>query len=411
MPVLVIENGKDSRGLVLNELAVIGRVTGLDIDLKIQGVSRIHSLVVEQDGRWWIEDLGSRNGTFVNQEAIMDRHELLPGDLIHIGRATLSFRQLDELPHGIERIVPRDPATRDVVFRCPKCKSVLRSKPLRIGSAGRCLSCQTRLIIPARSAVIAEACERAEAPAPTLEHSQLSGPLHDSEKTAVGISMPAETLDDSDVQMQTQIQTQTATLEVPPQPELAPEKSNHASDLIEWCDDGDDVAVVTPQLPTQIGECSVCQTPVLSNMAKKTCSSCDGVYHEDCWYEMEGCSTYGCQDVGCLVPKESVVEPAVVRRRQPRQKIDSRSARVPWDWMFVAAASFGLLVGPFTAGIPNALLFVVMMFGMALQRRSQFSRVAMVLGMVLCLVGTVGGWFGFQYLSQLGWISFGGRFE
>ena len=38
MPVLVIEKGKESSGLVLIDTAVIGRVAGLDIILKEAGV-------------------------------------------------------------------------------------------------------------------------------------------------------------------------------------------------------------------------------------------------------------------------------------------------------------------------------------------------------------------------------------
>ena len=130
MPVLVIEKGKESSGLVLKDTAVIGRVTGLDIILKEAGVSRIHALVGlnEDDGTWFVEDMGSRNGTFVNHDKVVGRQELLPGDLIHIGKATLSFRLIDELPQGIDRIPPRDPAQRDIVFRCPECHAVLRAK-------------------------------------------------------------------------------------------------------------------------------------------------------------------------------------------------------------------------------------------------------------------------------------------
>jgi hypothetical protein len=70
--------------------ALVGRHSGHEIALKNQRVSRDHArLVLVQDGRVQISDLGSRNGTFVRQDKrrlAPNTHELLaPGEQFWIG--------------------------------------------------------------------------------------------------------------------------------------------------------------------------------------------------------------------------------------------------------------------------------------------------------------------------------------
>jgi len=54
-------------------------------------VSRQHStLSVDDAGDWWLSDLGSTNGTFINEEKI-DRRKLADGDQIRFGDAIFKF--------------------------------------------------------------------------------------------------------------------------------------------------------------------------------------------------------------------------------------------------------------------------------------------------------------------------------
>ena len=129
---------------------------------------------------------------------------------------------------------------------------------------------------------------------------------------------------------------------------------------------------------------------------------------------MEGCSTYGCRSVGSLKEKpvtalkqtRSAAKPANLRRR--RTHIRQQNDAIPWDWMFAAAAGFGLFVGPFTAGIPNASLLLLTLLYLVFHRKRRVSRIAVALSMVLCIAGAVGGYLGFMYLTELGWISLEG---
>ena len=76
------------RSLALGEGEnVIGRDAGLWLTLRLEGISRRHARVVPRVGAWWIEDLGSTNGTFVNGERV-DSEPLRHLDVISLGRRT-----------------------------------------------------------------------------------------------------------------------------------------------------------------------------------------------------------------------------------------------------------------------------------------------------------------------------------
>jgi pSer/pThr/pTyr-binding forkhead associated (FHA) protein len=62
----------------------IGRAD-TDIELNDPDVSREHAVVRGMDGGIAIEDLGSTNGTFVNDRRIAGIAELRPGDRIRFG--------------------------------------------------------------------------------------------------------------------------------------------------------------------------------------------------------------------------------------------------------------------------------------------------------------------------------------
>ena len=63
---------------------IAGRSTEVDLILADDAVSRKHARFYPSRGRIWVRDLGSRNGTIVNGEAV-ERHCLREGDRIAIG--------------------------------------------------------------------------------------------------------------------------------------------------------------------------------------------------------------------------------------------------------------------------------------------------------------------------------------
>lgn len=71
---------------------VIGRTGGMPVQLDLsadKGVSRAHARLFLDGAYWFITDLGSRHGTFVNGKKVSDKAEVLPGDEIQIGQTTL----------------------------------------------------------------------------------------------------------------------------------------------------------------------------------------------------------------------------------------------------------------------------------------------------------------------------------
>ena len=67
---------------------VVGRASTCDIPIDLDAVSRRHAILRRRADRVTIEDLGSRNGTFVNGAAITGVRRLTAGDAIAIGPMT-----------------------------------------------------------------------------------------------------------------------------------------------------------------------------------------------------------------------------------------------------------------------------------------------------------------------------------
>ena len=96
---------------------IIGRSLRAELCVDDDGVSRHHARVRPGEGGIWIEDLGSRNGTFVNGIKVTGPVRLEDGDKIHVGRSSIiKFTYHDALDDSFqERVVVsalRDPLTR-----------------------------------------------------------------------------------------------------------------------------------------------------------------------------------------------------------------------------------------------------------------------------------------------------------
>jgi adenylate cyclase len=72
------------------DVFTIGRLPECSLYLPFGGVSRKHARLVKTvDGVWTIEDLGSKNGTQVNDCLVTSSHELRHGDIIWLGNVNL----------------------------------------------------------------------------------------------------------------------------------------------------------------------------------------------------------------------------------------------------------------------------------------------------------------------------------
>lgn len=71
---------------------ILGRAADARVLVDLARVSRQHARIVVEEGRAVVEDLGSKNGTFVRGQLIRQAAELADGDEICIGPVVLVFR-------------------------------------------------------------------------------------------------------------------------------------------------------------------------------------------------------------------------------------------------------------------------------------------------------------------------------
>src|SRR5216683_7389556 len=83
---LVVQNGRLSgtRRALASPLTLLGQAPGCDVRLNIDGVNPLHCAIVQVSGGLLLRDLGSDQGTYVNQERVTT-WPLAAGDLIGVG--------------------------------------------------------------------------------------------------------------------------------------------------------------------------------------------------------------------------------------------------------------------------------------------------------------------------------------
>ncbi len=94
MPYLKLLHPKDPQVYVLSrDVTTLGRSGEVDIAIRgDRGVSKLHARIETEASDYVITDLGSRNGTYVNDHAVgSEPAPLLPGDHIRIGQTVLAF--------------------------------------------------------------------------------------------------------------------------------------------------------------------------------------------------------------------------------------------------------------------------------------------------------------------------------
>lgn len=74
-----------------SDSAVIGRSSSADIHIEQESISRSHAMVRITDTQVLVQDLGSTNGTFVNDEPLVGERPLHNGDLIKTGRTIFKY--------------------------------------------------------------------------------------------------------------------------------------------------------------------------------------------------------------------------------------------------------------------------------------------------------------------------------
>ncbi len=94
MATISIKDGPDKgRQFKLeHDCSVIGRDLDVAVRLLSRKVSRSHAQILCQDGMYTVEDMGSSNGTYLNNQRVTMRTPLADGDELKIGEFVLQFR-------------------------------------------------------------------------------------------------------------------------------------------------------------------------------------------------------------------------------------------------------------------------------------------------------------------------------
>ncbi len=69
----------------------IGRSAEADLRIEDRYASGVHARIFSRDGRTYIEDMNSTNGTLLNDASLHGEAELIDGDLVRIGDTELRF--------------------------------------------------------------------------------------------------------------------------------------------------------------------------------------------------------------------------------------------------------------------------------------------------------------------------------
>lgn len=91
-PDLLVLLGGDQRYPLEGDQITLGRSSSNQVVVDDPNASRTHARLSRRDQEWWITDLGSTNGTLVNEQVIKERR-LNQGDRIRIGATQLEYRE------------------------------------------------------------------------------------------------------------------------------------------------------------------------------------------------------------------------------------------------------------------------------------------------------------------------------
>jgi pSer/pThr/pTyr-binding forkhead associated (FHA) protein len=91
--VAVSEPDKPMRTFSLSEELTFGRGDGCDVPLNDTYVSTRHARLFNKEGTWFVEDLGSTNGTYLNRVKVTSPSPIAVGDEVRVGKTVVEVRK------------------------------------------------------------------------------------------------------------------------------------------------------------------------------------------------------------------------------------------------------------------------------------------------------------------------------
>jgi pSer/pThr/pTyr-binding forkhead associated (FHA) protein len=122
LKLVVLAGAKEGLEIPLKkEKFLIGRAKECALRAGSEAISRRHCAIVRENGSWTVRDLGSRNGTYVNEERIADIVPIKAGDEVRVG--PLKFRVAASAA-GSSAKATAAPASTAKPAKQPKVKNV-----------------------------------------------------------------------------------------------------------------------------------------------------------------------------------------------------------------------------------------------------------------------------------------------
>lgn len=108
----IVEGESAGTTFPLSQPLEVGRNETLGIVLEDVEVSRRHARLTPSNGTIVVEDLGSRNGCFVNEQPIDGPRQAGPGDRVRIGLTVFELRSAQQLQRGQSGVIRVPPITQ-----------------------------------------------------------------------------------------------------------------------------------------------------------------------------------------------------------------------------------------------------------------------------------------------------------
>ena len=91
--VVVTEADKPVRNFPLDGEITFGRADSCRVQLDDTYVSTLHARMFSKDGTWFVEDLGSTNGTYLNRVKVTGPSPIAVGDEVRVGKTIVEVRR------------------------------------------------------------------------------------------------------------------------------------------------------------------------------------------------------------------------------------------------------------------------------------------------------------------------------
>ncbi|MBI4728369.1 MAG: FHA domain-containing protein [Acidobacteria bacterium] len=91
--ILVREPDQPAKPFPLRAEVVIGREDSCQVVLQDTYCSQMHARLFAREGAWFVEDLGSTNGTYLNRMKVTGPSPIADGDEVRVGKTLIEVRR------------------------------------------------------------------------------------------------------------------------------------------------------------------------------------------------------------------------------------------------------------------------------------------------------------------------------